>query len=231
MDQATLDQDRVDEILPAPRHLTRDAISAIKLRSLSNAQQTPELVGLETTVDDAIDDNRKQGAMHAMISNGWCSHQVKFLAQTFHGASFTHLSRLQRSPIRAVDHTLCLQQPKCIAFNADMENYRRSHVHNRCQCGDISVLYEELTEIIRNKEGVPLVSIEEDEYGDLQLKLHHRKDIYTYTVISHVWSDGLGNPNNNALPRCQVQNLKEQLECLHGHGKQVRWRIPPLCFH
>lgn len=31
----------------------------------------------------------------------------------------------------------------------------------------------------------------------------------TYTAISHVWADGLGNPAENSLPQCQLERIRE----------------------
>lgn len=35
-----------------------------------------------------------------------------------------------------------------------------------------------------------------------------------YTAISHVWADGLGNAEANALPECQLRNLKAMVDAL-----------------
>ena len=41
----------------------------------------------------------------------------------------------------------------------------------------------------------------------------YRKSV-SYTAITHVWADGLGNPRSNTLPRCQCSRLYELLSHL-----------------
>jgi hypothetical protein len=45
-----------------------------------------------------------------------------------------------------------------------------------------------------------------DENG-LNLKVVQCTLYITYTAISHIWSDSLGNPTSNALPLCQLLRL------------------------
>ena len=39
--------------------------------------------------------------------------------------------------------------------------------------------------------------------------------VHSYIAISHVWSDGLGNPNENSLPLCQPEFLYDLLVDTH----------------
>jgi hypothetical protein len=45
--------------------------------------------------------------------------------------------------------------------------------------------------------------------GPLDIKVIRCTPYITYTAISHVWSDGLGNPEKNALPECQLLRLRD----------------------
>ncbi|XDG01327.1 hypothetical protein ABKA04_000942 [Annulohypoxylon sp. FPYF3050] len=54
----------------------------------------------------------------------------------------------------------------------------------------------------------------------------------SYVAISHVWSDGLGNLHQNALPRCQLRRLSDLVKALPGdYSAQLFWCdticIPP----
>ncbi len=48
-----------------------------------------------------------------------------------------------------------------------------------------------------------------------------------YVAISHVWSDGLGNPNHNSLPFCQIKRLQELVQ--ESTGKPLPFWIDTIC--
>lgn len=160
-----------------------------------------------------------------MLRNGWCTHHVRALVQTYDRKIFSGLSRSELAPERQKDHSRCIRQPSCTAYNVDMSNYRTRHRTADCRCKSLGVPYEELTAMISNGH-VPLVSIETREHsGDIELRLHKRRlpnllsrlasTASAYTAISHVWADGLGNPEENSLPTCQLRNLKASFEDIH----------------
>jgi hypothetical protein len=54
-------------------------------------------------------------------------------------------------------------------------------------------------------------------HGMFNSKLNTRGSIHRsgkFIAISHVWAHGRGNPNANALPRCQLDNLQVSFYCL-----------------
>ena len=53
---------------------------------------------------------------------------------------------------------------------------------------------------------VPVLCLE-DRQGQKMLEVRPHRPWIEYTAISHVWADGLGNLEANALPRCQVERL------------------------
>lgn len=40
-----------------------------------------------------------------------------------------------------------------------------------------------------------------------------------YVAISHIWADGLGNPKENAMPRCQLMLLQAGVNALISGAK------------
>lgn len=143
----------------------------------------------------------------SLLSSGLCSHHVTYLCQIYRPMVLHKISLLERNLRSSVDHTLCEQADKCVAFNTSFENYRQSHTSD-CRiddCYKVSVDRKHLAEII-NSGAIPLVSIKSG--GRLQLQLHRRCFGQDYATVSHVWADGLGNPGGNALPACQIQRLR-----------------------
>lgn len=51
-----------------------------------------------------------------------------------------------------------------------------------------------------------------------------------YVALSHVWSDGLGNPHNNSLPRCQLRRLQSFVNELYDESlRPVSFWIDTIC--
>lgn len=156
--------------------------------------------------------------VESMIATGWCPHHVHYLAQKFDEETLQFLSQVSRSPSRLSGHESCATESWCVAHNVKLNSYVVKHVEEGCQCGMISVDYERLVEIIGRGE-VPLVSFNSTEARggeEISLQLVEKKSSSKYTAISHVWADGLGNPQANAFPICQLKALYKRLKKLHA---------------
>lgn len=156
-----------------------------------------------------------------MLGRGWCFHQIEYLAKIYQLPVLFRLARLDRKAQRPEDHRPCLNEKACVAYNSPQtETYETKHAADclRTNCNMIKVPYEDLARIIRSG-GVPLVSIHEHSDDGFVISVHRRKFRGDYITISHVWADGLGNPRENALPRCQIKLLQP----LFNHEKDVGW--------
>jgi hypothetical protein len=148
-----------------------------------------------------------------MIKNGWCPHQVHHLSLKYDMKTFSYLAELERSPLRVVDHQRCSLQDNCVAYNTDPTNYESRHTTTGCSCMMISVPYVSLIKTIR-KGHVPLVSIKSGTAGASErytLRVLAGSSRTKYIAISHVWADDLGNPHENGLPTCQIEQLRISL--------------------
>jgi Heterokaryon incompatibility protein (HET) len=166
------------------------------------------------------DQEMLEKAKYLMFAKGWCIHKVNYLSQIFDLNTFLYLARLRNNMQRAANHDQCLDKDSCQAYNVDVRNYRTRHIRDDCNCEMVLMPYDQLVDIIR-KGSVPLVSIEEDDdsIGTPKLVLHERGMFSEYTAVSHVWADGLGNFGQNALPACQIRQLKSRIDSL---GRGVR---------
>ncbi|KAH8727808.1 hypothetical protein GQ44DRAFT_724868 [Phaeosphaeriaceae sp. PMI808] len=147
---------------------------------------------------------------------GWCTHQVRRLQQVYSPAALSFLSSIDRRGYRQSNHDACVDAPRCVANNVNLQSYNTAHAPLcSTSCAPISVDYSAIVSIIQNG-GVPLVSIHTDpastpEEPILHLRVTPRTLKSRYTALSHVWFDGLGNPSANALPSCQIQRMQAQL--------------------
>jgi hypothetical protein len=160
----------------------------------------------------------RQHWIDQMVQNGWCTHQAHSLGRKFDLDTFQELSKLEVSEVRRRDHTSCLQNSSCVAYNVNMDNYQTVHRTKDCNCMVLQVPYDDLIAMIGAGK-IPLVSIRhsKDSTQPIELRLQRRTLRSKYTAISHVWADGLGNPAVNALPTCQLQKLADRFDNLHGN--------------
>lgn len=61
---------------------------------------------------------------------------------------------------------------------------------------------------------IPLKSLVGGERIELMATEVFPEGPLIYTPISHVWSDGLGNPHENSMPLCQLQHFEKLIEKL-----------------
>ncbi|KAG8531222.1 uncharacterized protein KY384_004580 [Bacidia gigantensis] len=63
---------------------------------------------------------------------------------------------------------------------------------------------------------LPLLRLREDKDSDkMSIEIVASTNSTPYVALSHVWTDGLGNPHATALPRCQLSRLKALIDKLH----------------
>lgn len=172
-----------------------------------------------TLAEDDTSDVSIEELKDIMLGRGWCFHQIEYLTKIYQLPILDRLARLDRKSQRPEDHRLCLNEKACIAYNTPQtETYETKHAAScpGTNCTMIKVPYDDLVRIIRSG-GVPLVSIHEHSDTGFVISVHRRKFRGDYITISHVWTDGLGNPRENALPRCQIKLLRSVLD----HEKDV----------
>ncbi|TEA10728.1 hypothetical protein C8034_v008607 [Colletotrichum sidae] len=160
-----------------------------------------------------------------MISNGWCEHQVYNL-ECYRSYMVTYyLSGITRKERRGISHSRCTRSA-CAAYNT-VGGYTTRHTEEDCRCEFLGVDEHKVVALLEKQE-VPLISMTKDAEGNLVMDVIPLVPEQSYTAISHVWVDGLGNNKGNALPRCQLTRLFQKLTIQHriskpnGVGKRTR---------
>lgn len=150
-----------------------------------------------------------------MIRSGWCPWEVMKARFTgCHVDTIAYLLQLnRRKPTWDTRTHLECGLTECVAHNIDESNYLMRHVTEGCGCDHIQADVEQLHTVLKDG-GIPLVKITPmgGEEGDAEFKIEivRKRPGRNYVAISHVWSDGMGNPNGNSLLNCQVRLLYEQ---------------------
>ncbi|KAF3939622.1 hypothetical protein ABW19_dt0202885 [Dactylella cylindrospora] len=123
----------------------------------------------------------------------------------------------------------------CVGNNIDEETYVTKHVTPDCDCEHDGPEIEDVKKCLRDGHIPSLsISIVDGEYQGMKVKpqkvekpsiwrLNQNKagiaKSLDYVALSHVWSDGLGNPFANTLPRCQLRRLAYYTNYTMNDGK------------
>ncbi|GIJ81655.1 hypothetical protein Asppvi_000154 [Aspergillus pseudoviridinutans] len=97
----------------------------------------------------------------------------------------------------------------CSGQGIKNKSYQTQHVRPDCTCSFAGVSISELIAVISKGE-TSLVSWTPD--AGLKLVAYNPQSKQKYVAISHIWSDGMGNENDNALPECQLSRIQGLLD-------------------
>ena len=173
---------------------------------------------------------------HSMIEAGWCIKEIERLTDQLtlaHVITLLFLSRVNRHNL-GKPHSNCTLE-LCVHEKIDYTTYRPIHTSNECQCETIMPRYDSMKQMDSAlcKGNIPLLRFEIDHSFGPEFRL----EVWSactrqipYVAISHVWSDRIGNLQENALPFCQLQRLQKQVNALYPDSSvPVPFWIDTIC--
>ncbi|KAL6307915.1 hypothetical protein BKA93DRAFT_26621 [Sparassis latifolia] len=155
----------------------------------------------------------EKGAVRHLLDRGWCKSDVSMLCSAGIGETIFLITALERSAT-TVDHSECTDTV-CNADCLDEETYVTRHVRLGCTCPHIQVDGGVVATILANG-GVPRIRVPKISTSDEDIHIEVVDD-GPYVAISHVWSHGLGNPRDNALPQCQLSYIAASISLLDSN--------------
>ncbi|KAI4098361.1 MAG: hypothetical protein L6R37_006524 [Teloschistes peruensis] len=159
----------------------------------------------------------KDIATFSMLQSGWCLRDVSLARASLSDMSMLVVSRMQRSLLEQQDHFDCSER-LCLVNQVDEKAYQTRHTTTLCRCQHIVLDQNRVRQILQAGE-IPVVSLTvvEDGIGPRQVEAEVKgfSSYRWFFAISHVWSDGLGNPYQNSLPHCQLLALYDLLANAH----------------
>jgi hypothetical protein len=188
-----------------------------------------------------------------MREDGWCPYQISVLHEKFNAPalcfvsdferpspdvthhcvrirrSHTNADYIEESPPQQDSQDICTHL-RCAQTMLRPQEYRTKHVSGCLGCHDMVASRAELHDILLQRNTFPLVfCINEGDDSDAVRFVEYSSDI-AYVAISHVWSDGLGNLERNAIPRCQMLRLSSLVQELPGKASNcVLFWLDTLC--
>ena len=153
-----------------------------------------------------------------MLKLGWCrSVAVAFMSKDLDVQCFA--ASLEPPKVKK-DHSECSERI-CLGNQVLEHTYEVKHASGNCQCNFVGPNIDSLVSIVRQGQKplivFPATEIDLTTCGSLDLITHQSG--MPYLAFSHVWKDGLGNPFQNLLPKCQIQRLANLVRVVHAARK------------
>lgn len=162
---------------------------------------------------------------YEMMEQGWCPTAVHKSQQLF-GLEYRYFTSFLSNVQKGECHHRVCTETQCLAFQIQKSSYRTVHTNDGCNC-HFRGFKETALEMILETGDLPLVAW--DRHKKVVDLIPGRFDT-KYVAISHVWSDGLGNPHENTMPSCQLQTLNKLVQSLYrGKGGPIPFWIDTLC--
>ena len=145
----------------------------------------------------------------------WCiSEWGRLSAQTHSIAGIHYYSNLD-APMADKCHDACTAD-LCKAYQIDKSVYKTKHTIKDCNCQKIQAEAGRVEGILAN-DSFPILRLHTDSTSPhdlIELQAESWKNGAQYVAISHVWADGMGDPNANELPACQLRKVQEFVDSL-----------------
>jgi hypothetical protein len=151
----------------------------------------------------------------ALINAGWCVGEA---AELMAGQSTTclyYLTLIDRTSTGKT-HKSCSIEDGCKALQIDYNDYKLLHIsttnNEKCECKSVGPPIHEIAAVL-DRGNIPLVM--EHLPNQCAVLDYTTKNRLRYVAISHVWSDGLGNPKGNKLNACTFRHLQRLVNDLY----------------
>ena len=155
-----------------------------------------------------------------LLTAGWCLNGIRWLHNRFAHMSTLYFVTFFDRRILGRDHRDCTSE-LCTLDVISKDTYINKHI-GPCGCQHVgNELEYEIVEILEKGE-IPVLSFLSSTPRP-SLTVKSAKEIEVYVAISHVWSDGLGNPHANSLPLCQLLRLQELVNNLYPNKSEQTW--------
>ncbi len=151
-----------------------------------------------------------------MQNNGWCPRDINMLLNEpiVGGDAYCYFASSIDRRRSGRQHNSC-NKDKCVTRTLVEKTYKPWHYRGCTSCQLVDFAIVDVTEMLQNGR-YPRVSFtvaNQTADGGQECRLAVI-DSGPFVAVSHVWSDGLGNVNTNALPLCQVKRLRSQAAAL-----------------
>ena len=175
-----------------------------------------------------------------LLNHRWCPTSLAMLERRGFGPQGMFYAAILGPLPSNRDHSSCSKDDfECKANIVNRNTYQTKHSPD---CGDAERLAksncpfervdrDEVCAIIESAEIQPVVIVSSESDSTFCLEVQPSNSHQRYVAISHVWMDGMGNQDGNALPRCQLRRLQRLVNSLYGTAQTeaIPFWIDTLC--
>lgn len=152
---------------------------------------------------------------------GWCKGEINGLYSECQPTVLLYFCTIKRSR-GDKSHGHCLDDA-CLVNQLDDTTYETVHAQ-ACAGVDCQIVKSPVQVLcdVLNDGAIPIIRFVEEVGARLDIKrfiFGDKKDDSTYTAISHVWSDGMGNRKVNGLYHCQLKRIQDRVDALYPDTK------------
>ena len=168
-----------------------------------------------------------------MIEANWCPNDFARVRAKFNSIQLLFYYSRMKKPLSKLHHRTCTED-HCVAHSINISQYRTRHCEG-CEegeiCEDVSIDNQHIMNILQSG-ALPLLLIKRriDEPPKVSVELCSSANTgNNYVAISHVWADGMGNPNANSLPQCQLARLSDIVDSMDDGGQRALIWLDTFC--
>ena len=166
--------------------------------------------------------------LQSMLRIGWCPFRLACISASLSSIALYHLRGFHYAALIGENHQACTEDSCCVD---NLPEYPPQH---DCECSgrDCELTHIELDKVVEIYKGnnIPILSCVLEPSGSLWVEVIPSSKCSGYIAISHVWSDGLGNKQENAVYNCQLKRLTEELRALQAYRGYHRGESEPVAF-
>lgn len=183
---------------------------------------------------------------HQMLEDNWCPFELARFRARFNTPTIYFLSQLRRPQFQTHFHAITSEDVgvrslhskpsqsavctdfRCAAHQINENDYRTKHTESCESCEDLIADPNIMNQILESGS-YPLLSASSIQGPAPTIELIPRQPGVVYVAISHVWSDGLGNVQRNALPACQLRRLGVLVTNVLNVSTQCYFWLDTIC--
>jgi hypothetical protein len=157
--------------------------------------------------------------------DGWCPFIVSGINESSRLGTLYYCATLGGPKVK-LNHGRCTEK---LCYHT--LNIQARHFMQDCACSMLKPQVEEVASAIRRNQ-TPILRYWKGGHTDT-LETGEASNSTAYVAISHVWSDGLGNPKGNQMNVCQLKRVQIAVDRLYqqpdDHKDSRWWWLDTLC--
>ena len=168
-----------------------------------------------------------------MVNANWCPNDFARVRDKFQSIQLLYYYSRTKKPLSKLHHRNCTED-RCVAHSINLSQYRTRHCEGCDEgtfCEDISIDNQPIINILQSG-ALPLLLIKRttDEPRRVSIELCSSANRgNNYVAISHIWADGMGNPDANSLPQCQSVRLSDIVDSMDDGGQRAMIWLDTFC--